>query len=105
MTWTFAPQKDGALLELLRSRNWDKRKLTIASKIFEITGKKVEFSGGHAVVESLSEFEWPSSDREVENLKQLVEKVGLNNLYSWIYPEYNPLFIRIRHSIKPQIIV
>jgi|GEM_PF-6856852 len=93
MTWTFAPQKDGALLEFLRSQNWDKRKLTIASKIFEITGKKVEFSGGHAVVESLSEFEWPSSDREVENLKQLVEKVGLNNLYSWIYPEYNPLFI------------
>lgn len=94
VTWTFAPQNDGALLEFLRSRNWDKRKLTIASKIFEITGKKVEFSGGHAIIESLSEFEWPSSDREVENLVQLVEKVGLNNLYSWIYPEYNPLFIQ-----------
>jgi len=94
MTWTFAPQKDGALLELLRSNNWDKRKLSIASKIFEITGQKVEFIRGHAVIESLSEFEWPSSDREVENLEQLVQKVGLNNLYSWIYPEYNPLFIQ-----------
>tara|TARA_B100000767_G_C19758301_1_gene534009 strand:- start:179 stop:2494 length:2316 start_codon:yes stop_codon:yes gene_type:complete len=94
MTWTFAPQRDGALLEFLRRWNWDNRKLSIASKIFEITGKKVEFSGGHAVIESLSEFEWPSSDREVETLVQLVQKVGLHNLYSWIYPEYNPLFIQ-----------
>jgi hypothetical protein len=44
----------------------------------------------------LSDFEWPSflKNEDRENLKELVQKVGIENLHSWIYPEYNPLFIQ-----------
>jgi hypothetical protein len=94
--WRFPLQKNGEHFELLKSQNWDKRKLSIAKEIFDWSGQKVEFYGDHIVVESLSDFEWPSflKNEDRENLKELVQKVGIENLHSWIYPEYNPLFIQ-----------
>ena len=91
--------KNGDLFELLKSQNWDRRKLSIAKEIFDITGHKVGFYEGH-IVETLSDFEWPSflENTEQDNLKELVQRIGIENLHSWIFPEYNPLFIQ--YAIK-----
>jgi hypothetical protein len=98
--WRFpAWTKYGELFELLKSQNWDRRKLSIAKEIFDITGHKVGFYESH-IVETLSDFEWPSflKNGEQDNLKELVQRVGIENLHSWIYPEYNPLFLQ--YAIK-----
>lgn len=98
--WRFPLRtKYGELFELLKSQNWDRRKLSIAKEIFDITGHKVGFYESH-IVETLSDFEWPSflKNEEQDNLKELVQRVGIENLHSWIYPEYNPLFLQ--YAIK-----
>jgi len=98
--WRFPLRtKNGELFELLKSQNWDRRKLSTAKEIFDITGHKVGFYEGH-IVETLSDFEWPSflENTEQDNLKELVQRVGIENLHSWIFPEYNPLFIQ--YAIK-----
>jgi hypothetical protein len=87
--WEFARLKKGEIHKQLLERNWTRKRLLIVKEVQETTGKRADFDTGPKWIDAFSTVEWPVDQHERQMLMQFTERVGLENLVSWVTPKYD----------------